>query len=156
MPTTSNHHVALRVADVERAADFYAEVFGAARSLDAPMRIEGEVAAMTVAGPAETKLTIQMLEFPDGGSVELFEFGEPAHPTGPVDAWRAAQMHFAVQVDDVDETLARALAAGATQVWPEVLEMGPLRIVYIADGDGNVIELINSSMAEMVAFLREP
>jgi catechol 2,3-dioxygenase-like lactoylglutathione lyase family enzyme len=155
MPTTSNHHVALRVADVERASDFYVEVFGAARSLDEPMYIEGEVAEMTVSGPAGTKLTIQMLEFPDGGSVELFEFGEPVHPTAPIDAWRAAQMHFAIQVDDVEGTLAKALAAGAEQVWPEVLEMGPLRIVYIQDGDGNVIELINSSMGEMVTFLRE-
>lgn len=155
MPTTCNHHIALRVADVERASDFYVEAFGAERSLDEPMRIEGEVAAMTVGGPPETKLAIQMLEFPDGGSVELFEFGEPAHPTGPVEAWKAAQMHFAIQVDDVDAALAKALAAGGEQIWPEVLEMGPLRIVYIEDRDGNVLELINSSMAEMVAFLRE-
>ena len=153
MSAAATHHVALRVSDLQRATDFYLAVFGAERSLDEPMAIEGEVAEMTVNGPAGTKMGIEMLAFPGGGAVELFRFEQPAYPTGPAKPWETGLMHFAVQVDDVDATLERALAAGAEKFWPEVYELGSLRITYILDPDGNVVELIDGSMAEMTAHI---
>lgn len=155
MPT-SNHHIALRVADAERAADFYEAAFGAKRSLEETVMIEGELAETTVGGPKGTKFRLAIVEFPDGGSAELFEFVEPARPTRPIDAWEGNVMHFAVQVDDVDAALERALAAGGKQIWPEVLDMSGLRIMYIHDLDGNVVELIDGTMADVVEMLSAP
>jgi catechol 2,3-dioxygenase-like lactoylglutathione lyase family enzyme len=153
MPASCNHHIALRVADVDRAVAFYRAAFGVTPLLAETMEIDGEVAEMTVNGPPGTKLAIQMLTFPAGGAVELFAFAEPSRPNLPIDPWEANLMHFAVQVEDVEEALGKAVAAGAEQIWPEVLEMDPLRIVYIRDLDGNVIELINESMETMAGVL---
>jgi lactoylglutathione lyase len=52
--------------------------------------------------------------------------------------------HFAFDVEDLDETYARLVAAGASEVGraPAALEGEGPRIAFVADPDGNWIELI--------------
>jgi catechol 2,3-dioxygenase-like lactoylglutathione lyase family enzyme len=154
MASTSNHHLAIRVDDVEKAADFYATAFGANRMMQSFV-VEGDLGEMVAVGPKGTSMTILPIEFPDGGAMELFNFSEPAHPTKPIDAWQGTLMHFAIQVEDTDAALEQAEAAGGKRIWPEVLEMGPLRIVYIHDLDGNVIEIIDGTMADVITLTKE-
>lgn len=154
MASTSNHHLAIRVDDVEKAADFYENAFGANRMMQSFV-VEGDLGEMVAVGPKGTSMTILPIEFPDGGAMELFNFAEPAHPTKPIDAWQGTLMHFAIQVEDTDAALAAAEAAGGKRIWPEVLEMGPLRIVYIHDLDGNVIEIIDGTMADVIALTKD-
>ena len=79
--------------------------------------------------------------------IELFEFLEPSRPTGPEDPTRAMLMHWCVQVDDVEEALARVEALGAKTVQP-LGDWGGSKFVYCYDLDGNVFEMLDSSMEE--------
>jgi catechol 2,3-dioxygenase-like lactoylglutathione lyase family enzyme len=153
MPTTSNHHVAVRVADLEQSAKFYEAAFGATRAIDSFV-VDGDFGAMIAAGPKGTSMRILPIEFPDGGAIELFNFEEPQRPTAPIDAWEGTLMHFAIQVDDTDATLEKIEAAGGKRIWPEVLEMGKLRLVYVHDLDGNVVEVLDGSMDEVIELIR--
>jgi catechol 2,3-dioxygenase-like lactoylglutathione lyase family enzyme len=148
----ANHHVALRVADLDRAVRFYEEAFDAT----AEMRydIDGDLAAMVSGGPPGTAMTAQSMTFDGGGAIELFQFRSPARATRPVDPWEETVLHFAIEVDDVDAALARAEAAGATSMWPEVLDMGGMKFVYLRDPDHNVIELIDGPMEKLIALTK--
>lgn len=57
--------------------------------------------------------------------------------------------HFAFVVDDVDETYRRLVAAGAAPLRaPALLQgVGPSKIAFIGDPDGNQIELIQHDAA---------
>lgn len=150
MTITSNHHVGVRVEDVDRAANFYENVFGAIRMMPAFV-VDGDVAEMVAAGPKGTSMTLLPIEFPDGGAVELFHFSEPSQPTKPIPSWQGTLIHFAIQVDDTDVALAKVEAAGGKRMWPKVLDMGLVRIIYVHDLDGNVIEVIDGTMADNIA-----
>jgi predicted enzyme related to lactoylglutathione lyase len=56
-------------------------------------------------------------------------------------------MHWCVQVDDVEEALARVEALGAKTVQP-LGDWGGSKFVYCYDLDGNVFELLDSSMED--------
>jgi catechol 2,3-dioxygenase-like lactoylglutathione lyase family enzyme len=152
--TSGNHHLAIRVADAEKAAVFYEKVFGASRMIGA-FEIDGEVGAMVSGGPEGTAMKILPISFDDGGAIELYEFKEPRLPTKPIDAWESTLMHYAIEVDDTDAALARVEEAGGKRFWPEVQEMGPLRIIYVHDLDGNVIEVIDGTMDAVIDLARD-
>ena len=56
-------------------------------------------------------------------------------------------MHWCVQVDDVEASLARVEALGATTVQP-LGDWGGSKFVYCYDLDGNVFEMLDSSMED--------
>lgn len=143
------HHVAIRVADIEAAVGFYETVFAATR-LGGTVTVDGDFAEQIVGGPPGTTMQLQAIAFPDGGALELFSFPFPQEPTGPREAWNSTLMHLAVEVADVDASLAAVEAAGGRRAWPEVAELGPLRVIYVFDLDGNTLELIDGSMAEAI------
>lgn len=149
---SANHHVAVRVADIDRSARFYEEAFGATQEMR--YEVEGELAAMVSGGPADTAMTVQSMTFDGGGAIELFQFRSPARKTKAVDPWEETVLHFAIEVDDVDAALARAESAGAECAWPEVLDMGGMKFVYIRDPDHNVIELIDGPMEKLIALTK--
>ncbi|MFO0839481.1 MAG: VOC family protein [Phycisphaerae bacterium] len=82
------------------------------------------------------------LDFPDGGpSIRLF---------GSVEAWPESTrpavgtrptIRFDVTVSDFDATLVRLLEAGGKQA-DEIEAYGGIRVVTIADPDGNTFELL--------------
>ena len=57
------------------------------------------------------------------------------------------------RVHRTEATLARAEAAGGRRLWPEVDRFGRARAIYLADPDGNVVELLDGSVADIAAAL---
>ena len=138
-------HVALRVRDIERSAQFYLEAFGG-RHLTLPFVIDDPEMAGLFGGHAGLKVKVCILGF-DEGVIELFQFLEPVRPTGAEDPTRSMLMHWCVQVDDVEASLARVEALGATTVLP-LGDWGGSKFVYCYDLDGNVFEMLDSSMED--------
>ncbi len=138
-------HVALRVSDIDRSAQFYLEAFGG-RYLTQPFVIDDPEMAGLFGGHAGLKVKVCILGF-DEGVIELFQFLEPVRPTAPEDPTRSMLMHWCVQVDDVEASLARVEALGAKTVQP-LGDWGGSKFVYCYDLDGNVFEMLDSSMEE--------
>jgi catechol 2,3-dioxygenase-like lactoylglutathione lyase family enzyme len=154
LPSNVNHHVGLRVTDIERSARFYLDAFPDAKYKALPFTIEGDFAEVVFDGPPGVSFQCCMIDFGEG-TIELFEFNEPAHPSEPVHATRGNLLHFGIQVDDVADALERVEAAGGTRLWPGVNPWGTAKVVYVLDPDGNVLELIDASMDEIAALTFE-
>lgn len=147
MTTIANDHAALRVADVESSTRFYVEVFGA-EIMSNPFVVEGAFAESMMEGPAGVRFRLRHLRF-GAGVLELFEFLEPRRAAEPVHARDATILHLGFQVDDVEETAARAEAAGGRVLVP-VTEWGEAKLAFIADPDGNIIEVADASIDRLV------
>lgn len=141
-------HVAIRVADIDRAARFYAELFDG-HYLTRPFTISGPDLEPLFGGYEGLEVRVCLLGF-EHGNLELFEFLHPRVPLGELDQTRANLVHWCVQVDDVREMLARVEAAGGRAVHP-VLDWGGAEVVYCKDLDGNVFELASASLADAAA-----
>jgi catechol 2,3-dioxygenase-like lactoylglutathione lyase family enzyme len=152
MPAGFNH-VALRVSDLEKSVTFYQEVFGA-RRLTPAFDLTGDFAEMATGGPKGTHMKVTLLSV-DDGALELFEFGEPRHPSRAISPWESNLMHFAVTVDDVDVALERVLAAGGGKFWPEAIDLAEWRAIYVTDPDNNVIELLTANLDNLVSVINE-
>ncbi|MCW3063286.1 MAG: hypothetical protein JWN32_458 [Solirubrobacterales bacterium] len=154
MATTVHHHVGLRVTDLERSARFYLDAFEGAHYKALPFTMDGEFAELVFDGPPGVSFDCCMIEF-DAGTIELFEFTHPVHPAEPVHATRGNILHFGIQVDDVPGALERVEAAGGKRLWPGINPWGTAKVVYVLDPDGNVLELIDASMDEIVELTFE-
>ncbi len=129
------HHMGLTCTDALAVEAFYVKHFGFRRTRTVVLAPDKQIV------------------FIRAGDVylELFQSGEPAPPRPSADGpahpgWR----HIAFQVDDVDAALA-ALGDDAT------ITLGPLsfdaflagwRAVWIADPEGNIIELAQGYVDE--------
>jgi glyoxylase I family protein len=133
---SSYHHIGMRVNDLERAIEWYAEALGFA--------LEGTPHELAVA-----KVRVCFMVNPAGERVELFEFsqGEPTprweHPDA---ALSRGYSHLGIRVDDIEASFERAAAAGARVLWPP--KMAPplgTRTSYLADPDNNLIEFVEAT-----------
>lgn len=142
------HHASLIVDDIERTAAFYVDVLDAEWRLK-PMRLEPPDAGVFLGGPEELVFDVAMLGFGEQ-MLELFHF-----PQDPKPAWLRANggyvPHLAFHVDDTEARVERALAAGAERLWPEPMSWGQGRVMYLADPEGNAIELIDVPARTLVA-----
>jgi catechol 2,3-dioxygenase-like lactoylglutathione lyase family enzyme len=146
------HHGGLRVADADRACVFYRDALGG-RQLTRPVVLEGRGAEQVI-GVSGARLRVALIAFGEG-AIELFELMEPAVPDWGRAPVQGTIPHLALQVDDVEATLARAEAAGGRRLWPAVDRFGRSRAIYLADPDGNVVELLDGSVADIAAaFLK--
>lgn len=154
MPTSVNHHIGLRVADMDRATAFYREVFGA-QVRTAPMGYGPPDAADIFAGPPDLGFRVTLLGF-DDGVVELFEFAEPHRTADDLPVPDRGILHYAITVDDVDAALDRVLRAGGARLWKEPLQVAPdARVMYVTDPDGHVIELIDVTSDRLIEIINE-
>ena len=147
MGTRANDHIGIRVSDMDRSIAFYRDVFGA-RALTRPFVIEGELPEAMFEGPPGVSFRLCHLAFAEG-MIELFEFQHPREPCAPVPGWRDGIMHVGFQVDDVQATVARLLEAGGHLVFP-VRRWGEHQLTYATDPDGNVIEIADAPLAELL------
>lgn len=144
------HHVGLQAADIDRTGAFYAQALGA-RWLVKPVTFEGAGAEQAMGAP-NTRLKVALLDL-DGVALELFQFEANAPDWARQPKGRLP--HLAVQVEDTDAALARVEEAGGRRVWPQVDRFGKARVIYVADPDGNVVELLDRPPADIAAsFLR--
>ncbi len=130
METGSVHHVAVCVADLDRSIAWYGEALGFA------VEHRGRVPEGTA---------IAMLRAPGGAGVELFELAPREDPlwSGPIQALEQGIVHFGLAVSDVQASFDRAVEAGGRSVWPpRDAPVSGMRIAFVADPDGNLVELI--------------
>jgi glyoxylase I family protein len=121
------HHVAISTSQFERLRAFYVETLGLA----------------VVGGFPEKQIA-----FLDAGGTTIEIVGEPnTGRTAPVGFERRGWQHLAWEVDDVDATYADLLARGvAGHSLPEDFpaDVPRLRIAFLRDPDGNLLELVQS------------
>jgi lactoylglutathione lyase len=118
-------HVAFKVSDVERSVRWYGDAFGAKKIFHAKQ--EGE------------RPELMFLEFAKGQCVEFFTNGknkieQPADPIG--------YLHFCLLVDDLDAALKHLAGMNVHPDRGPFSGRGNYRIAFIADPDGNIIELM--------------
>jgi lactoylglutathione lyase len=128
-------HVGISVADLGKAAHWYCAALGLAREF------EFEVAHAGLRGA--------MLLSPSGYRVELLERGGSARHGTPPDGPNEAALHrgyghMCLDVPDVDAAHASLLAAGAAdRMSPRPSPEPGVRMAFVADPEGNLIELID-------------
>ena len=149
MPTSVNHHIGLRVADIDRSVRFYEEAFGARLRVQ-PMAYGPPDAGEIMEGPADLTFRVCHLGF-DEGVIELFELNEPFRHTEKIPATRGGIIHFAIEVDDVEATLERVERAGGNRLWKDIRAISDThRVIYVTDPDGNIIEIIDIGIDDLV------
>ena len=146
------HHVGVRVSDLNAACRFYTEALGG-HVLVEPYSVTGEVADK-ITGCAGATMHMCQLGF-DQGFVELFRFEtEVPPPASPVPYIHQNVLHFGLRVSDVAAAAARVEAHGGSTVFAP-RRMGESTYCYCRDPDGNVIELADAGMDQIVALVAE-
>jgi lactoylglutathione lyase len=130
----SPHHVGLTVEDIDRSKAWYADAFGFATQLEFQLP-EGVRGAM--------------LRTEHGARIELFEVpgcGSGLKWADPPAAMRTTGFgHVGLEASDLEAAFAQATAAGGVAVWEPRQSPEPgLRMAFIHDPDGNLIELIGA------------
>ena len=123
--TSSFHHAGLAVTDLERAIAWYEH---------------------TVSARVPEGVEIAFVVDDSGAGVELFALDPQDIPAwdGPIAALRGGQAHVAFAVDDLEGAFSRAVSAGGRAVWePRPSPKPGQRIAFVADLDGNLVELIS-------------
>ena len=132
MASISFDHIGLSVADIERQRRFYIEAFG----FHDEHRTEIPDAGTRIA----------LLSRPGGTAVELTQRAgsAPQHFADPVEgAGVQGYFHWALTVDDLDAAITAAAACGARTVsLPAPARRPRTRFAYLADPEGNLIELV--------------
>jgi lactoylglutathione lyase len=118
-------HVAFKVSDVEQSVRWYSDAFGVRKIYHAKQ--DGE------------RPELMFLEFAKGQFVELFTNGKNKMEQ-PSDA--IGYMHFCLLVDDLDKALQHLALINVHPDRGPFIGRAKQRIAFIADPDGNVIELM--------------
>jgi lactoylglutathione lyase len=124
-PAVRFGHVAFRVADLEASIRWYDAAFGAREAFR----------ATTDQGTTQ----LVYLEFAPGQFVELFPNGKNPVQTPPDPIGYG---HTCLLVDDLDAALAHLAALGVTPAAPPRTGRAGQRLAFVADLDGNRIELM--------------
>ena len=148
-------HVDLVVANVARSIQFYSRHFDCTIVEDT--MLHGHVARITSGGRSDAMRMVMLKLSELGTMIELLEIVEPRDVRQRL--WskvsRAAQdlsevgpciRNLAILVKDLDAKVASFVAAGVTPLCPieevRLPRLGPARISYVRDPDGNLIERV--------------
>jgi lactoylglutathione lyase/glyoxylase I family protein len=131
--TPTFDHVGLSVADLGAMVAWYERALGFTVELSFALEAVGVRAAM--------------LRAPDGTRLELLErAGSVGHqPADPLAAMLVRSYgHWAFAVDDIERAFAELVEAGARPVWSPrpAPPPAPGTMAYLADPEGNLIELV--------------
>jgi lactoylglutathione lyase len=132
-------HAGLTVEDLDRASAFYAAAFGFVAEFPFELGVDG--------------IRGVMLRHPEGARLELF--ARPSSAGGgqrgrtPIETIAFhGYGHFALTAPDLDVVFARAVQAGATErVSPRPSPEPGVRFAFVADPEGNLVELVGRSAA---------
>jgi glyoxylase I family protein len=137
MPAVRFHHISLSVADLTAQEAWYGSAFGLTHVDERLEMPEAGVRTVVLSDAAD--LRVEFVERP--GSI-------PVAPADPFAATAAQTFtHLALEVSDLDAAFARLTGeCGAITVSspaPGVTE--GMRYAYVADPEGNLLELIETS-----------
>lgn len=128
----SAHHVGLTVTDIDRSQGWYREAFGF--QLQLGFELPGGVRGAMLRSDAGAR--IELFQVP--GATDGLRWADP-----PTAMQTRGFGHVALEVDDLDAVHARAVEAGAADVWAPRQSPEPgRRMAFVHDPDGNLIELI--------------
>ncbi|KIW07448.1 uncharacterized protein PV09_02287 [Verruconis gallopava] len=153
------NHVAISVPDLEKAVNWYQDVFGfrRIRSDRATDRAETPDAPIFKIYPASMKkVKCAWLACGNGVGFEVFEFQEPKTMIPKVakeegfEYARGGFFHIAITVADPEAVAKKCIESGGIQIG-ETVEMYGERALYTADPWGNVIELLSCSFEQLMA-----
>jgi len=139
-------HTNLIAADWRRLADFYIKVFGCI-----PVPPERDLAgdwlerATGISGARLRGIHLRLPGYGEfGPTLEIFQYESELEKPPPA-ANRPGYGHIAFKVKDVSAMRAAVLAAGGCEFGEEVTASiagaGTIHFVYVADPEGNLIEL---------------
>lgn len=133
------HHIGMSVPSLEEGRRFYVDLLGFEELGAGAFERDPEIdRIMGLEGAAARAVYLRL----GNAKIEMFEFGSPEQPRGPVD--RPVHIHgithLCLDVTDVLSLHARLAAAGMAFHSKPVDKMG-VRTVYGRDPFGNVIEL---------------
>ncbi|MHC4380046.1 MAG: VOC family protein [Planctomycetota bacterium] len=139
-------HVNIIAKDWRSLVEFYVQVFGCvalppARDLQGKWLEDGT-------GVKDAHLVGMHLLLPgcgdDGPTLEIFQYAKNAERPATA-ANREGYGHIAFEVEDVRAAYAEVLAAGGSEIAQvvehEVPGVGLLTVTYVADPEGNIVEL---------------
>ncbi|KAF5562141.1 glyoxalase family, partial [Fusarium pseudoanthophilum] len=154
------NHIAISVPDAEAAVQWYTEILGfrvivpvtTRRNTDA----EGADMLTALYGPEMKEMKLAILSTGNDVGVEIFEFVDPPYngPAKRID-WdtdtytQGGVFHFCFTVADVDETLAKALTAGARSIGGVLQPVPGIKCCYLQDPWGNTIELLDTTINQL-------
>ena len=139
-------HISLTVSSLEKSLPFYVNLLGFQES--ERHRLEGETIS-TMVGTPGVVMQVVRLKTPDGSKITL-DLQQYVAPTGTISDARlgmANHSHFAFKVKDIDAIYARLKQKGAQFVSPPVVfgvDHGTVRVVFLKDPDGFILELVDS------------
>jgi lactoylglutathione lyase len=135
------HHAGISVPDLDRALAWYCEALG----LRPGYRFEVPPAGLRGAfALGEGSTGVELLEMAGAGP------GEPKTDPPSANAIYGFN-HVAFHVTDLEAAYERAVASGAVEVWgPRESPEPGMRMAYVTDPDGNLIELIAPVAAEIL------
>ena len=132
-----HHHVGVSVADLDRAKKWYADVLGMTEgfAFELPFGVRG--CFMEGHGTR-----VELLERAGSG-------GGICGQEPPEALLTRGYGHIAFATPDLDGTYAELLARGATPVWDPRQSPEPgVRMAFVADADGNLVEFIERDAGE--------
>jgi glyoxylase I family protein len=135
-------HITVRVSDLARALAFYRDGLGLRQLFD--VRLDGPgLDAVTGARGARGRMVGLLVPGSGKVSIELIHFEHPPltrPPEGRYTGWG----NISLSVADIDAAHADCVARGLAPLSPPV-EVGGVRMFFLADPDGARVEIIEFS-----------
>jgi lactoylglutathione lyase len=159
MPVSEVHHVAISVADVERAADFYEKALGYKKTLRSDVGGPGIEESLGL--PAGTTGKVQYLQGPSQvGQLELIEWNSTTTRTPDAGHLELGTflLSFQVPLEEIEELHQRITGLGAeclslpTRVLLE--NYGYITAFAARDLDGNLLEFVSLPTRDEIRAFR--
>jgi catechol 2,3-dioxygenase-like lactoylglutathione lyase family enzyme len=134
------NHIGICVVDLERSIEFYRMHLDMQLAYRAPFSGQPYEEVMALSDVRGHMCVLRN----NTVQLELFQFEHPS-PSGSPAAETMANRgisHFGIEVDDIDATHRRLVAAGVRCHSPVREFKGGMRAAYVRDPDGNVFELL--------------
>jgi catechol 2,3-dioxygenase-like lactoylglutathione lyase family enzyme len=140
-------HINIVVADLERSASFYEQVFGLQRGFSATLEGDWIEKVTDLQGVSASCL---FLDNPEGGTrLELLRYDSPQGEKSAMNSQpnTAGMRHIAFEVDDMTAVLGRLRALGheplsdPVEVPFKVGNLGRKHLCYFHDPDGTLLEI---------------
>jgi catechol 2,3-dioxygenase-like lactoylglutathione lyase family enzyme len=143
-------HIAIGVADMDRALGFYRDVLGLRVDADWRQQLGEDEGRELHKGRAIDRRCVWLRwgEGPHRSAINLDELHSPAPADRRADIYDLGLHHVALWVDDLDAIVERARLAGGEVIMPHVSPTEPygeppggrIKSVFLKDPDGNLIQ----------------